>query len=239
MTTARDLVNELRAKGFKVTYRIRKDGGIRIKSIEGVKFSDSEGNNRARMILDKSLSEKQLAQRRGNQEKAKRGIKLAKKYKAKKLTKPQKRAIAKINRKIKKYGGKGRIGASLGKKIIKEEGLKGLKEKGNELIRKSLGLMNPNNVEGEASAILELGGEEAERVAKKLVNASYKMINEYFNEIQKLRYDIKKQGEFLLKTNGLSFNVEEDDEYTALRELNLARIDKLIELSVERFKNLK
>ena len=236
--TNREVVAELRKKGFKVTFRARKDGSIRIKSIEGVKFSGSEGNNRARKIIGQELSERKKQQRLDNLEKAERGKVLKKKYKTKKLTKPQKRALNKINRKIKKYGGKGRIGATSGKKIIKEKGLKGLKEKGKELIRKALGLVAPTRVDGEASAILDLGGTQTYIVADKLLKARYYMIEEFFNEIQRLRYEVKQKGIELIMANGIGYDLENDSEYTSLRELNLNMIDGLIELSVQRAKNL-
>ena len=87
--TNRDIVKKLRAEGHTVTYRVRKDGSIRIKSINGVKFKDSEGNNAARLMADSQLSDKRIHHLIENQEKAKRGTRLAKKKKYKKLSKSQ------------------------------------------------------------------------------------------------------------------------------------------------------
>ena len=67
--TNRDIVKKLRAEGHTISYRARKDGSIRIKSIDGVRFKDSEGNNAARLMADSQLSDKVRHQRLENQEK--------------------------------------------------------------------------------------------------------------------------------------------------------------------------
>lgn len=51
-------VVQLQAKGHKVEYYIRKDGGILVKSIDGVRYpSGASGNARARELAGTSLSE--------------------------------------------------------------------------------------------------------------------------------------------------------------------------------------
>lgn len=54
--TTRQLVTELKSKGYKVSYRIRKDGGILITSIDGQKFKGASGNQRARLLTGHVLS---------------------------------------------------------------------------------------------------------------------------------------------------------------------------------------
>ena len=60
------VVEKLRAEGHTVTAKKRKDGGIKITSIDGVKFSGIKGNATARAMTGEKLSTQQLAQRRGN-----------------------------------------------------------------------------------------------------------------------------------------------------------------------------
>lgn len=64
--TTRELVNRLINRGMAVTYRERKDGGIRITSINGVKYRASTGNMEARRLTNAPLSRAQLTQRRTN-----------------------------------------------------------------------------------------------------------------------------------------------------------------------------
>ena len=60
------VVEKLRAEGHTVTTKKRTDGGIKITSIDGVKFSGIKGNTTARAMSGEKLSTQQLAQRRGN-----------------------------------------------------------------------------------------------------------------------------------------------------------------------------
>ena len=56
--TVRQLVTKLQSQGHKVTYYVRKDGGILIKSIDGERFTTgASGNTRARQLLGVELSE--------------------------------------------------------------------------------------------------------------------------------------------------------------------------------------
>ncbi len=55
--TIKSSIKELRSRGYRVSYRQRKDGGILIKSINGRKFTGAKGNARARELLGTRLSE--------------------------------------------------------------------------------------------------------------------------------------------------------------------------------------
>ena len=55
--TIKKSIKELRSRGYRVTYKQRKDGGILIKSINGRKFTGAKGNAQARQILGTRLSE--------------------------------------------------------------------------------------------------------------------------------------------------------------------------------------
>lgn len=60
-----ELKNELESRGYKVTYYRRPDGGIRITSINGVKYKLSEGNTAAKILTGaRYLSKKEVAQRK-------------------------------------------------------------------------------------------------------------------------------------------------------------------------------
>ena len=60
--TTRQLVNQLREKGYNVTYYVRRDGGILITSIDGQRFKGATGNIYARNILGVSFSQRRSQQ---------------------------------------------------------------------------------------------------------------------------------------------------------------------------------
>lgn len=54
--TIKKSIKELRSRGYRVTYRQRKDGGVLIKSINGHKYKGAKGNKVARGLLGQKLS---------------------------------------------------------------------------------------------------------------------------------------------------------------------------------------
>ena len=58
----KSLVSELLKRGYDVTYRIRKDGGILITSIDSHKYKGATGNRVARMLLGEELSARRKQQ---------------------------------------------------------------------------------------------------------------------------------------------------------------------------------
>ena len=61
--TMRQIVAKLQSQGHSVSYYVRKDGGILIKSIDGEKFTTgASGNIRARQILGVEASEARIRQ---------------------------------------------------------------------------------------------------------------------------------------------------------------------------------
>ena len=62
MTNVRQMVSQLKAQGYEVTYRVRKDGGILITSIDGQRFKGASGNVRARILTGNVLSKRRTAQ---------------------------------------------------------------------------------------------------------------------------------------------------------------------------------
>lgn len=61
--TMLQIVAQLQAKGHQVEYYIRKDGGILVKSIDGVRYpSGASGNARARELAGATISEARVKQ---------------------------------------------------------------------------------------------------------------------------------------------------------------------------------
>ena len=58
----RQIVNMMESVGYKVSFYVRKDGGIRITKIDGRTFKGSSGNVRAREIVGTQLSERRAKQ---------------------------------------------------------------------------------------------------------------------------------------------------------------------------------
>lgn len=80
--TILDLINQAEKQGLKIEYVKRKDGGVRIKSINGQKYVNSEGNNALRALMNQPMSEKTKVQRVTNLAKIKRLRKVKKLPKA-------------------------------------------------------------------------------------------------------------------------------------------------------------
>ena len=60
--TIKESITQLKARGYRVSYRQRKDGGVIIKSINGQRFSGAKGNAQARSLLGTTLSVARSAQ---------------------------------------------------------------------------------------------------------------------------------------------------------------------------------
>lgn len=65
----KDMIQELKKRGFKVEARRRTDGGWIITKINGEKFTGAKGNEKARDILGVELSQARAAQTKHNVEK--------------------------------------------------------------------------------------------------------------------------------------------------------------------------
>lgn len=79
--TTLELIQKAQAQGNKIEYYVRKDGGVRVKSINGVRYTGSNGNNALRQLMGQPLSEKKIMQRASNR------MKIQRKRKVKKLPK--------------------------------------------------------------------------------------------------------------------------------------------------------
>lgn len=60
--TMREVIRELTSQGHRVTYYVRKDGGVLIRSIDGQMFTGATGNMYARAMSGKQLSVKRAKQ---------------------------------------------------------------------------------------------------------------------------------------------------------------------------------
>lgn len=98
----RDMVQALTNQGHLVTYYIRPDGGLRITSIDGQRFSISgnAGNDAARKMLGTSLTAQQKSQRATAAVEAAKGHKVS--PMKPKLTGKEKKTIKKLNRLLRK-----------------------------------------------------------------------------------------------------------------------------------------
>lgn len=119
--TTRQVASTLINRGYSVTYRVRKDGGILITSINGQKYKGASGNTRARNLVG---SEAKLSVAREAQLKT---IKPPKGPRIK-ITLPQTlkdklKEVQSLYKQFKVPMKQGRITQRLIKKIYKEEGL--------------------------------------------------------------------------------------------------------------------
>ena len=60
--TTRELVARAEKKGIQITFKERKDGGIRVTAINGVKYKDSKGNTQLRKLMNAPLSRRRKRQ---------------------------------------------------------------------------------------------------------------------------------------------------------------------------------
>lgn len=60
--SVREIIQELQRQGHKVSFFVRKDGGVRITKIDETRFTGSQGNVVARSIIGTSLSERRSRQ---------------------------------------------------------------------------------------------------------------------------------------------------------------------------------
>ena len=60
--TIREIASKLASQGYSVRYRVRKDGGVLITSINNQKFTAAAGNKVARQIVGENISQKREVQ---------------------------------------------------------------------------------------------------------------------------------------------------------------------------------
>lgn len=156
--TLRGIVQQLRTEGHRVSYRVRKDGSIRVTSIDGRKFSAqySAGNAEARRIAGVTLSERrtrQLEKGRAISKKVAAKVRKAKKanrtYVKKAPLSPEfKKELRKAQRAIRQKGkGQGTVTASNVRYNIEEYGEEEAMKKLKQQTRYHLGYAYPENIQ--------------------------------------------------------------------------------------------
>lgn len=144
-----NIIQTLQSEGHKITYRVRSDGGLIIKSIDGKKFSSlTEGNRLARsMVVGGELSASQFVQTRYNVEnyiKLKKDERKAKGSIDEALNQKLKQ-VQRIWRKNKVIG-QGHISKKKLRWYIKTEGVEGAMDYLEGRIRYGMGYANEENI---------------------------------------------------------------------------------------------
>lgn len=140
-------ISELKAKGYKIKYKKRSDGGYLVTEINGVKYKGASGNAVVRSITGKHLTAKETAQRTSALRQAhlgatEAGAKKGQTYKYRsgprkgetaiktpRITKEQRKLLRKLNKRLRQMGSKQKIGARQFRRRAKEEHW--IDEKGN------------------------------------------------------------------------------------------------------------
>ena len=142
--TTRQLVSELISRGYSVKYRIRRDGGVLITSIDSQKFKGGKGNAYARSLVGETLSERRTRQ--------------LSKITRERVLHPRKIPIEtpsdleryrkRVMRKWRKAGLTGSISKKNLRKVIEERGFKGAETYLTEMERHTQGKAYYGAIEG-------------------------------------------------------------------------------------------
>lgn len=131
--TMLEIAKLLEKEGHAVKYYVRKDGGILITEIDGVKYKGAQGNARAREISGNIVSERRAQQLKK--------ITRQRKHKHKKLKIPEE--LEKMRKAVEKAWRKANIKGQISRRnleaIIKERGYEGAKKYLEEMMRHAKG----------------------------------------------------------------------------------------------------
>ena len=213
--TTRQLVNKLQEQGYNVTYRVRKDGGILITSVNGHKYKGATGNRVARMLLGEKISERRQAQlKKITRQRVKNPRKI-------RVETPEdlERFRKRVMRKWRKANLRGSISKRNLQAIIEDRGFKGAEEYLQEMERHAQGKAYYSAIEGllarisDDIGVLEAQGnyEDAEWLQKAydLINANKEQFKQewlfpLFDELYNFENDPNKTGhDFYLKVLNL------------------------------------
>ena len=114
------IVKNLQTAGVNITYRVRKDGGILVTEVDGMRFTGAQGNSFIRNMTGESLSEAQIKQRQ--QIKPPKRVAPAKRKKAE-LPDDVTKQIKKLQRLYAKDKTKGKPTIRQTRKIIEKYGI--------------------------------------------------------------------------------------------------------------------
>lgn len=177
--TIKNIIKELQELGMSVSFYKRKDGGIRITRINGETFRGSDGNNRARTIVNAPLSE--LQTRALSKLKTPTGKGSYLKRKKPKLDEETRQKIKRLQRLYRKRGKKeGKPTIKNYRYILKTKG----KEEADRLLRQSerriLGLAYTENVD----ALLARLASDLNKKKSKAMKQAFNRIREYRENFQ-------------------------------------------------------
>lgn len=195
----KQIVQRLQAQGHSVSFYVRKDGGILIKSIDGERFpSGASGNARARQLVGSSISEARLSQLKY----ATRARRVKKPSLDDELKQEYERVKKKWNKAFKAKGGKPHPAGYFGYNRIKyalehygkEEALRRIRE----AERYASGIAYAKNVEILAQYIKSVGNQlnsqELVKLSDDLIENAYSIKDEWikpaYDELYKLNQGI-------------------------------------------------
>ena len=153
--SVREIIQELQRQGHKVSFFVRKDGGVRITKIDETRFTGSQGNIVARTMIGTSLSERRSRQLESiRTPKGKFGHKTTTK-----LSPEMTKALRKAQRLFRKYDVKGGKPTTRNLRyIIKEKGETEAFRRLNQSIRYAKGLAYEENVDWLIKKLEEIQG---------------------------------------------------------------------------------
>ena len=196
MKTMRQIVTDLQFQGHSVTYYTRNDGGILIKSIDGVHYRGASGNKVARQLSGQEISEARMSQ-----------LKFA--TRARKFKHPTlddqvraewQRVKKKWNKAFKSKGGKphpaGYFGWNRINRTIKMYGKEEALRRISEAEKYASGIAYSKNVEELASQIKmaadKLHSAELTQLAKDLIENAYSIRDEWIKPAYEILYKLNK-----------------------------------------------
>ena len=205
--TTRQLVTRLQQQGYNVTFRVRKDGGILITSINGSKFSGAKGNIQARTLLGEKISERREAQlKKITRERVKTPRKIP-------IETPEdlERYRKRVMRKWRKAGLKGSISKRNLRKIIEDRGFTGALNYLKEMERHSEGKAYLSAIEGLISRIeQDLLIEDDEWLSKALdlieenkENFKQEWLFNIFDSLYEVERGVKSSHDFYIQLENL------------------------------------
>ena len=170
--TMKKVVSELIKKGHKITYYVRKDGGILITSIDGKRYTAASGNAAARSMVGTTLSEARKSQIKYiTKERAKRRRTLEGK-----VAEEYKKVKAVWNKRFKakkgEASGHGYLPRSKVRWVVENLGEEEALRRLANMERYAQGLAYPENIQALADEIMRLGNlkksSELKQLAKDL-----------------------------------------------------------------------
>lgn len=187
-----DIVNKLKSEGHKITLSKRKDGGVEVTSIDGVKYSRRRGNARAREMTGNQISKEVRAAKIN----AAKEATLERKSKRIKISKEEEKLFKKAQRTWKNKQKNGTIRKRKWKKIRETEGKKAAEDYLNNILQKANNLIFEGEREWLVSTLSKLSG-LSEHHSIAFANAAQRAQNstisqDVFEVIHELLYELEK-----------------------------------------------